>query len=422
MHEKSRFELEVYDSEYLVRDAENFAVHVERLISDVVGSNRFSVLSRGYKVDVMCSFEIEGWIDSGTPTSEVRLVSVIGHREVVHVIDSSNLSRRPDLEGRRRYFVLTVPLSNVLFKNHYIIRLCTQDGLTDVFTFKLNVKLKDQFVENIKPIKFLSIVTAGRSGSTLLGKMFGCTRSFCSLSSEEEEHTFLASSLKYFFSSLSLKSFDRGSAFDGDKEHFFSLPYISSSPIRHLYDYTFLRELFSVYHHAAMSYYVKAGCDDGYRPVIVEKVWLSPIFSMESWWIGVKFIVLVRNPFDLANSIKSYYNKKHYDIGFDPNKSDELILYVEKICSALLWYKRYLPNAIDVRYEDLFHNTSSEFIRILIALGCDQDECKAFEKKFSEFDYAPKKSHSSGEFMLSVEEMAAIRDKCGDFINFFHYD
>jgi hypothetical protein len=397
-----------------------FKVYIERFESDTGNIVDLSMMQSVFEIDVDSSFEIEGWVECAPLESFLILRNRFGDVEVTKVIDKSPLASRSDLPHDGRYFNLVVPITGLVRFNSFVLEVHTSSQIYDVFEFDLSVASETSGA-GLSSLKLISIVSGGRSGSTYLTKLLSKIPVLYSPSTEECEHTFMHSALKYHFSAYALRAFTFGSANDGVVDSFFGLPYISEhSPVRHLYDRNYIEKLFDTMLFASRRYYSSLSNTNVHEKIIVEKGWLNPECALDSGRLGIFFLILIRHPVSLANSIKSYNLRRGFGIGIDFSDSEQLIRYVKKMTSGLLWYARFLPNSMIIRYEDLVSRPQVALGDFLRSIGVESVQAQAWSEGACAFDLTATQLHQSTEIIITPDEIAKIESSCKEYVDYFY--
>lgn len=371
---------------------------------------------------VVSVFEIEGWLRGVGKEAKITIYNVYGHDEVTCVADTCYLAERSDLPRDGLYFRLTIPSVNLLSRNVLVARLITPERSFDLFSILVNVNSVDQITAS-RELRLISIVTAGRSGSTYLAKLLSCVPCVVSPSTEESELTYVNSTISQFFSIFALRKFDRKPGASGDPDPFFAVPFAGShNPIREIYEPRSVRDLFEGVYKSGLRYYLPDGEGTVETPIIVEKCWLSPVLATSSAAIGIGYVVLVRDPISLANSIKVYNSKKRFDIGFDVCDNRALHEYVVKITAGLLWHAQNLPNSIVVKYESLLSNPTETLVQLLRRFRVSEGRIEGFVNRLAGAQLTAKRDHASDQHQLTEAAMIQLRSACADYIKYFYAD
>lgn len=396
--------------------------------------NQIIDTQRGLKTaNFVCSglFVISGWVRvfGGNAEqllgsdAEVILVNYYGGNHFGRIVACSNLAPRDDLPEGAAYFSLSVLAAHLLLRNAFVIQLRNADGVHGLYTISMDCMPLDGSSVDEQPPRYISMITAGRSGSTLLCKALGAFPDLISLSTEQSELTMLRSSLKTVLDGFSLQftSTHRGS--HGDLDPFFRLPYVSSrNPYFDLYTINNLRLLFDGLYSAALAYYGQIGQAAERGSIIVEKNWCDPIVPLLAKQLGIVHLVLLRHPHAMANSIRAYQLKTSFDVGFDAHDSRQLVESVSRFCAGLDWLAMALPNAVILRYEDLVFDVSGEVGRMLAALGIPQPRILAGQERLAMMDISPKLGHQTGVELLTAGEKKMLTQACSGLIKKYYGD
>lgn len=419
-----------------------------RLESLHYGHPRRSIsLRRGVK-GVRLAFSgllvIEGWLRPVEEGAEVLLINHYGGHHFGRIVATSNLVQRRDLPPQSGYFVLSVLAAQLLHHNQLVLQLRNGDGNHNLVRFSIDCQPLDRHLGGAPP-RYISLITAGRSGSTLLCKSLNAFPGLLSPSQEQHEPTMLRSSLNAMLDGLCLRWSSTVAGCSGDRDPFWNLPHLGRrNPFAHAYSTAHIEQLMAACQSSALSYYRQAGPDTDPptwltadaaeeaagaspgaaagpgRAVIVEKNWCNPFLPLLARRLGMVHLVLVRHPIGMANSIRAYQARTGFNLGFDPGDPQQLATHVARLCNGLAWLARHLPAAVVLRYEDLVADIPGSLGAVLEGWGMPPAAIAAGQAALAHSDLSPQLGHRTEGHGLSAEEEQLIVEMAATLID-AHY-
>ena len=367
---------------------------------------------------------IEGWLFDNSRRNDafVSVASIYGHDDCAIVHAVSPLAPRSDLPLNGRYFSLSISLANLLLKN--LLRIQVHFGDCTLDAALVNIDCKPTGTR--MPVRYISILTCGRTGSTYLSKALDSVPFIISPSRESIEHSMLRNMLLSLLNGMSFCPISRRN-FTGSPEHYLEPPFNpKENPVDSMLALNNIEKLFEMSWETAFSHYTKklGIVPVGVTTVLVEKNWGSPLLPLISRQLGVLNVILIRHPYYVANSIVEYVKKTGYRMDIDPIASlDDLCSYIEKSCKCLDWLAEHTPNAILIRYEDLIDNPHEVVGRIVSEI--DSHDSKAqLEKEIDQFSWESAKvttsDHKSDGGSLSQSIRDRIEIACADFLGKYY--
>ena len=376
---------------------------------------------------------IEGWLRPVEEGADVVLINHYGGHHFGRILASSNLVQRRDLPPQSGYFVLSILAGQLLHHNRLVLQLRNRDGNHNLVRISIDCQPLDRHLSNAPP-RYISLITAGRSGSTLLCKSLNAFPGLLSPSNEQNEPTMLRSSLCGMLDGLCLRWASTVAGSSGDLDPFWNLPHLGRrNPFSHAYSTAHMERLMAACQASALSYYRQPGPDHdppgaattAAEPgpgtaVIVEKNWCSPFLPLLARRLGMVHLVLVRHPIGMANSIRAYQARTGFDVGFDPADPEQLALHVARLCNGLAWLARHLPEAVVLRYEDLVADIPGSLATVLEGWGMPTAAIQAGQAALAHSDLSPQLGHRTDSHLLSSEEEALIVEQASALIE-AHY-
>lgn len=404
-------------------DQGNFAITLERFYTERQEYECTPInAAKSIHFEEVNTITIEGWVAclSSERPDFISAQNIYGHPNSCIRLSQSALAHRDDLPTNGKYFSLTMPISALLLKNRVRIQIHANTISIDAAWVNISCTAPASRSHS----KYISVITTGRSGSTLLTKVLNTARDVISLSTESKEESILRSILMSLLNGTTTAPISQTN-FTGQPETYLEPPFSwNENPLQPFVSIANLEKIFHLCWDIAHAHYSKIlqVSEPMKNKIIVEKNWCSPIFPLISHRLGVLNIVLLRHPVDVANSIIEYHSKTGYAVPFDVGNQSALVEYIKQACESLDWLARYTPNTLILKYEDLKldpHGKVSEILKYLTlnpSASCDFDLQSSHLPRALEI----KNLHKSESFKLPKTLARRIRDKCSDFIETYY--
>lgn len=392
-------------------------LHLETISSDLGGVIHLNQSPRLSRIQSLANLSIEGWISEAPSEARVLLFSSFGAPDSGQILASTNVSTRSDLPPNARYFIITLLVPSLLSNNIISIQLIASDEQYTLARIKIRCETP---IDHISKTRICSIITAGRSGSTLLSKVFSQLPQFTSKSNEDGERSIFTSTFNSILDGFAQKNSSQVGTATGDYETFFNTPFLDNKdPLSSIYTLQFVLATYEIAIASADRYYAHTPPRSN-APIIVEKSWCRPLLPQIAARIGLRHIVLLRDPICIVNSIRQYYLRTGHRIRIDPLDDASLSAYVAKLCATLMFLAENIPCATIVRYEDLITDLPGQAHQLLLSLGLNIERTAVDTHLARLAEESSNSIHRTEKFDLSPEIQSRIRAECAPYIHRFY--
>lgn len=367
---------------------------------------------------------IEGWVLclSNRRPESISAQNIYGHPDSCITLTQSTLAHRNDLPPNGRYFSLTIPVAALLLKNQVRIQIHTNTTSIDAALMNISCTAPASRSRS----RYISVITSGRSGSTLLTKALNTVKDVMSPSKESKEESILRSTLMSLLNGSTTAPISQTN-FTGQPETYLEPPFgWDENPLQPFLSISNLERIFNLCWDIALAHYSKLlqMREPNTNAIIVEKNWCSPIFPLISQRLGVLNIILLRHPVDVANSMLEYHSKTNYATPFEVGSQDALVEYIDQTCRSLDWLAKYTPNTLILKYEDLILDPPGKISRIIESLNLSPSAACVVNPQAGDWAQVMQttNSHRSNALRLPEELTERIRHRCSDFIRAYYSD
>lgn len=365
---------------------------------------------------------IEGWLLclSNRQPEYISAQNIYGHPNSCIRLSQSALAYRNDLPPNGKYFSLTIPVSALLLKNQVRIQIHANTTSIDAALVNISCTIPASRSHS----RYISVITSGRSGSTLLSKALSTVKDVISPSTESKEESILRTTLMSLLNGTTTAPISQTN-FTGQPETYLEPPFgWDENPLQPFVSISSLQRIFDLCWDIALAHYSKILqiSEPNENAIIVEKNWCSPIFPLISQRLGILNIALLRHPVDVANSIIEYHSRTGYAVPFDVDSQSALAEYIEQICRSLDWLARYTPNTLILKYEDLKLDPLGKVSEIMKNLNLSPNAPCDIRPRNDDLSRVLeiKNFHKSDTFSLPKALAERIKIRCSDFIEAYY--
>jgi hypothetical protein len=367
---------------------------------------------------------IEGWVLclSNRLPEYVSAQNIYGHHHSCITLAQSALAYRADLPPNGKYFSLTIPLTALLLKNQVRIQIHTNTTSIDAVLVSISCMEPTSRSRS----RYISVITSGRSGSTLLTKALNTAKDVISPSKESKEESILRSILMSLLNGTTTAPISLTN-FTGQPETYLEPGFArDENPLQSFLTISNLESIYDICWDIALAHYSKLLQihEPNKNSIIVEKNWCSPIFPLISQRLGILNVVLLRHPVYAANSMIEYSSRTGFAAPFDTGSQSSLVEYIDQSCRSLDWLAKYTPNTLILKYEDLILDPLGEISKIIERLNLSSIATCDVNPQAGDWTgvLQSTNSHRSDAFGLPEDLVERIRERCSDFIRAYYSD